>query len=140
MSILLEALSSHEREDGNLTGGRAFAIRLDSLRKENLLLKELLREALDIIWHSLNLRQREIFLEASRLLINDNPISLNKLSQRLSLKFNMPFSTIKWNLKRLKDMNLLFSIGKRGDPRAILELTDIGKALNLLLQHEAGGV
>ena len=129
MTILLaEKYSLYEEESTNSRGGRAFALKLQNLRKENLFLKELLEETLITIWQSLTEKQKEIFTEASILLAN-NSLSLNKLSERLSERFNIPFSTIKWNLSKLRKKNLLQINGKKGDTKTKIELTDIGLAL-----------
>jgi len=126
--LLAEKYSLYEEESTNSRGGRAFALKLQNLRKENLFLKELLEETLITIWQSLTEKQKEIFTEASILLAN-NSLSLNKLSERLSERFNIPFSTIKWNLSKLRKKNLLQINVKKGDTKTKIELTDIGLAL-----------
>jgi hypothetical protein len=51
------------------------------------------------------------------------------LSDILSEKFEFSFSTIKWNLTKLRDIGLFETYGERGNTKTILMLTHLGLSL-----------
>ena len=102
--------------------------RIKELENNLIFLKEMYNQSLIILLNQLKEKQQQIFFAASRILTKKN-ISLNKLSDILSEKFELSFSTIKWNLTKLRDIGLFETYGERGNTKTILMLTHLGLSL-----------
>ena len=118
--------------------GIAFAQeKIRDLEKDKLLLLELLNESMLILFGQLKDKQKEIFLIAFKML-NLRNISLNKLSEEISEKLDISFSTAKWNLTKLRDLGFFETLGTRGNTKTILISTLIGRTLYSLLAQIKG--
>ena len=121
-----------------LEEGIAFAQeRIEELEKDNLLLLELLEESMFLLFDQLNPKQKEIFLTGYKIL-ERNLISLNGLSEILSSKMEISFSTAKWNLTRLRDIGFFETIGSRGNTKTTLTSTTLGKTFYSFLARSNG--
>ena len=99
---------------------------------ENILLfmDELLNKSLYLFMEQMKKKQKIIFIEAIKKL-NEGFYSLNRLSEELSENLNLSFSTIKWNLTKMRDNGLFETNGQRGDTKTTLITTDLGETLYL---------
>ena len=102
--------------------------RIKELENNLIFLNDLYNKSLFTLFDQLKDKQQYIFFAASKILIEDK-ISLNKLSDILSKKLNLSFSTIKWNLTKLRDIGLFETFGERGNTKTILMLTHLGLSL-----------
>ncbi len=102
------------------------------LKNDLLFLIDLLNQSMLIVYNQLNDKQRIIFFEASNIL-REEDTSLNKLAERISKKRSISFSTIKWNLTKLRDMGLFATNGSRGNTKTTTELTDLGATMSKML-------
>jgi len=125
---------SEQLEDPDyLKEGIAFAQeRIRELEKDNLLLLELLNESMFLLYDQLNSKQREIFFISHKLL-EKKLLSLNRLSEIISSKLEISFSTTKWNLTRLRDIGFFETIGSRGNTKTTLISTALGKTFYSIL-------
>ncbi|MCE7742640.1 MAG: hypothetical protein GOP50_09290 [Candidatus Heimdallarchaeota archaeon] len=141
MNVLLTPAKfiSEQLEDPDyLKEGIAFAQeRIRELEKDNLLLLELLNKSMFLLFDQLNKKQREIFFTGFRIL-EKKTISLNKLSEIISGKLEMSFSTTKWNITRLRDIGFFETIGSRGNTKTILISTSLGKTFHSFLAQSNG--
>lgn len=130
MNVLLTQAKflNEQLEDSNyLKEGIAFAQeRIRELEKDNLLLLELLHESIILLFDQLNSKQREIFFIGYRILEKEIN-SLNGLAEILSNKLKISFSTAKWNLTKLRDIGFFETIGSRGNTKATLSSTTLGR-------------
>ena len=130
MNVLLtpaKFLSEQLEDPDYIEEGIAFAQeRIRELEKDNLLLLELLKESIFLLFDQLNSKQREIFFEGFKIL-EKKLISLNRLSEIISEKLDISFSTAKWNLTRLRDLGFFETIGSRGNTKTTLTSTALGK-------------
>jgi len=114
-------------------GGSIFAPEASiDLKNDLLFFIDLLNQSMLIVFKQLNDNQRIIFFEASNIL-RDIDTSLNKLSERISKKRSISFSTTKWNLTKLRDMGLFVTNGSRGNTKTTIELTDLGVTMSKML-------
>ncbi|MCG3219780.1 MAG: hypothetical protein H7641_00240 [Candidatus Heimdallarchaeota archaeon] len=102
--------------------------RIKELENSLIFLNDLYNQSLIILLDQLKDKQQHIFFAASRILTKKN-LSLNKLSDMLSERFDLSFSTIKWNLTKLRDIGLFETFGERGNTKTILMLTHLGLSL-----------
>lgn len=102
--------------------------RIQELENSLIFLNELYNQSLIILLEQLKDKQQSIFFAASKILTKKN-ISLNKLSDILSERFDLSFSTIKWNLTKLRNIGLFETNGERGNRKTILMLTHLGLSL-----------
>ena len=102
--------------------------RIKELENSLIFLNDLYNQSLIILLDQLKDKQKQIFFAASKILTKKN-ISLNKLSDMLSERFDLSFSTIKWNLTKLRDIGLFETFGERGNTKTILMLTHLGLSL-----------
>ena len=70
-----------------------------------------------------------IFIATYKIIAEEDTLSINKISDLLSKQYSLSFSTIKWNITRLRDMGLFESYGERGNTKTILLTTELGKSL-----------
>ncbi len=130
MNVLLTPAKfiSEQLEDPDYSKeGIAFAQeRIRELENDNLLLLELLNKSMFLLFDQLNSKQRDIFLIGYKLLEKKNT-SLNRLSELISGKLEISFSTTKWNLTRLRDIGFFETIGSRGNTKTTLISTALGK-------------
>jgi hypothetical protein len=121
-----------------LREGIAFAQeRIRELEKDNLLLLELLQESMFLLFEQLNSKQKTIFLTGYKIL-EKKLISLNRLSEIISRKLEISFSTAKWNLTKLRDIGFFETIGSRGNTKTTLISTAFGKTFYSFLAHSNG--
>ncbi|MHA1686851.1 MAG: hypothetical protein ACTSYD_10695 [Candidatus Heimdallarchaeaceae archaeon] len=114
----------YELED---EGGSMFVSNsLIELKKELLFLNEVLKQSSKTVLYTLNEIQKSILCYAGTLL-QEASYSLNKLSEKLEMKLHRPYSTIKWNLLKLKKLGFFESNGRQGDTSSTIELTALGK-------------
>lgn len=136
MNVLLTParfLSEQLEDPDYLKEGIAFAQeRIRELEKDNLFLLEILNKSMFLLFDQLNEKQREIFFLSYKLLEKRNT-SLNRLSEIISNKLNMSFSTAKWNLTKLRDIGFFETIGSRGNTKTTLISTALGKAFYSIL-------
>ncbi len=136
MNVLLTParfLSEQLEDPDYLKEGIAFAQeRIRELEKDNLFLLEILNKSMFLLLNQLNEKQREIFFLSYKLLEKKN-ISLNRLSEIISSKLNMSFSTIKWNITKLRDIGFFETIGSRGNTKTTLISTALGKTFYSIL-------
>jgi len=126
-------LSEQLEDPDYLKEGIAFAQeRIRELEKDNLFLLEILNKSMFLLLNQLNEKQREIFFLSYKLLEKKN-ISLNRLSEIISSKLNMSFSTIKWNITKLRDIGFFETIGSRGNTKTTLISTALGKTFYSIL-------
>ncbi len=117
-------------------GGSIFAPEASKdLKNDLLFFIDLLNQSILIIFKQLNNNQRIIFFEAFNIL-RDTDTSLNKLSERISKKRTISFSTVKWNLTKLRDMGLFETNGSRGNTKTTLELTNLGVIMSKMLSKK----
>ena len=115
--------------------GIAFAQeRIRELEKDNLLLLELLNKSITLLFDQLNSKQRKIFFTSFKILKN-NFLSLNKLSEIISHKLEISFSTTKWNITKLRDIGFFETNGTRGNTKTTLISTALGETFYSFLAH-----
>jgi hypothetical protein len=102
--------------------------RIKELENSLIFLNDLYNQSLIILLDQLKDKQKQIFFSASEILTEKN-ISINKLADKLSKRFEISFSTIKWNLTKLRDIGLFETFGERGNTKTILMLTHLGLSL-----------
>lgn len=120
----MNALFIYELED---EGGSMFVSNsLIELKKELLFLNEILKQSSKAVLYTLNDVQKSILCNAG-MLLEEEAYSLNKLSEKLGIKLHRPYSTIKWNLLKLKKLGFFESNGRQGDTSSTIELTPLGK-------------
>lgn len=102
--------------------------RIRELENNLLFLYDLLNDSLMILHNQMKEKQQFIFFTASKIL-SQKEMSLNKLSEKLAEKLNLSFSTIKWNITRLRDLGLFESNGQRGNTKTTIMLTQLGASL-----------
>ncbi|MHA1854109.1 MAG: hypothetical protein ACTSUF_11475 [Candidatus Heimdallarchaeaceae archaeon] len=120
----MNVLFIYELED---EGGSMFVSNsLIELKKELLFLNEVLKQSSKTVLYTLNEIQKSILCYAGTLL-QEASYSLNKLSEKLEMKLHRPYSTIKWNLLKLKKLGFFESNGRQGDTSSTIELTALGK-------------
>ena len=138
MNVLLtpaKFLSEQLENPKYLEEGIAFAQeRIEKLENDNLLLLELLNKSMSLLFDQLNEKQKEIFFMSYQILEKRN-LSLNRLSEIISQKTEMSFSTIKWNLTKLRDIGFFETIGSRGNTKTTLISTHLGKTFYSILAH-----
>ena len=140
MNVLLTPaayISEQLEEMDYLEEGIAFAQkRMEELKKDNLFLLELLNQSMFLLIDQLSSKQREIFLISYKLLENKF-LSLNKLSEIISNRLDLSFSTTKWNLTKLRDIGFFETIGSRGNTKTTLISTTLGKTFYSFLAHSS---
>jgi len=129
-NLIIKQLEEDYLEEGIIFAKR----RIIELENNLLFIQDMLNQSLHIIYNQLKDKQKTIFYIASKLLKKDT-ISINKLSEKLSEKMNLSFSTAKWNITKLRDLGLLETNGQRGNIKTTISLTQIGFSLYLALSQ-----
>lgn len=119
---LVIVLFIYDEERGSLFVARSII----ELKKELLLVNEILEQSTKTILATLKESQKRILILAGELL-NYERLSLNKLAEKISLRLNKPYSTVKWNLLKMKQLGFFNQIGKQGDICSTIELSSLGE-------------
>lgn len=128
--LISEELSGIQLRDDQLKEGIIFAQkRIRELENSLLFLNDLLDRSLLILYTQLKDKQKMIFIATYKILTEENTLSINKISDLLSKQYSLSFSTMKWNITRLRDMGLFETNGERGNTKTILLATELGKSL-----------
>ncbi|MCG3216193.1 MAG: hypothetical protein KAS63_05725 [Candidatus Heimdallarchaeota archaeon] len=129
--LLISAeLSRNQFTDEEMKEGIIFAQkRIRELENNLLFLSELFDKSLFILYKQLKKKQRQIFFSAFRIILEEDSTSINKISNLLSKNLELSFSTIKWNLTKLRDLGLFETYGERGNTKTTLLITELGETL-----------
>ena len=128
--LISEEISGIQLREEQLKEGIIFAQkRIRELENNLLFLNDLLNRSLLLLYDQLKDKQRMIFIATYKILTEDDSLSINKISDILAKQYSLSFSTIKWNITRLRDMGLFESYGERGNTKTILLTTELGKTL-----------
>ena len=132
-SLLIEKISYLKTLELETT--ISFRKDIEFLEKQISSIQELLTQSLLTLFDQMTEKLQEIFLEAYSTL-NFYELSMTKLAEKIAKKLSLSFSTTKWNLMKLKEMELLELIGDRGNRRTKIEITQIGFCLYEILLNE----
>jgi hypothetical protein len=102
--------------------------KLDSRLSEHLL---------ELAQSVLSERQKFLLASASEELRYDS-LTLTRLSERLSRGLKMSYSTVKWNLKRLRVLKLLYG-GTESSKGTLARLTPLGRLITSMLVQNGNG-
>lgn len=128
--LISEEISGIQLREEQLKEGIIFAQkRIRELENNLLFLNDLLNRSLLLLYDQLKDKQRMIFIATYKILAEEDTLSINKISDILAKQYSLSFSTIKWNITRLRDMGLFESYGERGNTKTILLTTELGKTL-----------
>ena len=87
----------------------------------------------------LSRRQKLLLKELARILDRNRDLTMTSAGRILSLKLKLPESTVKWNLRELRDMGLIIA-GNVNSKGTSVRLTDIGQIIaRRLLNNEHSG-
>ncbi|MHA1304540.1 MAG: hypothetical protein ACTSQE_07125 [Candidatus Heimdallarchaeaceae archaeon] len=105
---------------------------IDKLQNKILFLQELLDESLLLLYKQLSQKQQDILLIAYKML-QYNSCSMNKLAEQIANSSKLAFSTIKWNILKLKELGFFETLERREKRQFIIRMTELGKIMLSLI-------
>lgn len=86
----------------------------------------------------LNERQKLLLKELARILDRSRGLTMTSAGRILSLKLRLPESTVKWNLRELRNMGLIIA-GDANSKGTSVRLTEVGEIIARKLLNNGNG-